>query len=423
MRTHVAAPLAFAAALVVSACAGERTPPLPLAPNASLAAAPTASTCDISRTRSDAKAYFASNSDPIYTIINDLSQAYKADPASSTTLNKGYDGLARIAVARVTSGVEKSTATATQRAVLALDFFGCMPTTAPAGADLQAALNVSSSAGGLFGVRGGATDPASAGLYSTGAPTWGVQLQSGNWPQYGARFLVYGWPTTSSGSIDQATPTGIELRTAPTVSFASNPVLVGVCDAQNSNVRIQHSTTVLTKQTFNCPTPLTLASRDRNGSGVTALLRAFGRLLAPSPAYAASMLVGGVGGLTGSFSPFTGIFADPVISFSGQPLDSYVTPAVVSGTNAHGYVEVYVRTAGGTPLANARVDLAVVGNNGSFSASGTTAYTDATGHAEFPTFTIDKAGGYTISASAVFDGLASAGVSANAFNVKNKTAP
>jgi hypothetical protein len=84
---------------------------------------------------------------------------------------------------------------------------------------------------------------------------------------------------------------------------------------------------------------------------------------------------------------------------------------------------VYVTTAGGTPLGGAVVTLSVTANHGSFVATGTEAVTGPNGMAVFPSFTLSKAGGYTISASAAFDQIGGPLATSALFNVKNKSAP
>jgi hypothetical protein len=67
------------------------------------------------------------------------------------------------------------------------------------------------------------------------------------------------------------------------------------------------------------------------------------------------------------------------------------------------------------PLAGVTITLKVIGNSGSFNVGGTTAVTDLSGVARFPNFYLDKAGGYTVTATSEF-GTASQ-VTSNLFNV------
>ena len=83
-------------------------------------------------------------------------------------------------------------------------------------------------------------------------------------------------------------------------------------------------------------------------------------------------------------------------------------------------VVVTLTSTKGTPLADIEVTALISGNSGSFTQpTPTTATTNADGVAVFSNWSIDKAGGYTISASAPVLG-AGLSVSSNLFNVKNK---
>jgi hypothetical protein len=64
-------------------------------------------------------------------------------------------------------------------------------------------------------------------------------------------------------------------------------------------------------------------------------------------------------------------------------------------------------TAKGHPIANVLITLSVTTNNGGFHISGNTAYTDTNGIATFPDLHIDKAGGYTMTASSEVGGSTS----------------
>jgi hypothetical protein len=415
---------AAAAVLGLAACSVERTADMPSAPSAPLAAAGAAgSGCDFSRMKSDARDYFATSKDEIVAILGDLQSLYRAGPTSSATLNKGFDGLDRIARARTTAGALKSAATATQGATVASDLFACMPITAPSTTDLASALDV----GGLFAVRGGSGDARTDGIYSydtsaNAPPAWGAEPSSGSWgtASGGTRFLAYGWPITPKVNDALYTTKGFELNSAPAHLTFDPKLVVGTCIASTGAARIQHESEVLPLQSLSCA-PITTASAEP-GTGVRAMLRVVTGLFVPKPAYAKMYFASGMGGLSGSWSPFAAIDAkNVVVTFVGQPRDGYVNTRI-SGTD-HDSVSVTVTTAGGTALVGAGVDLTVIGNSGSFTASGTHAVTDKTGRAVFGAFKLDKAGGYTISAAASFDGITGPAATGTPFNIKNKAAP
>jgi hypothetical protein len=70
-------------------------------------------------------------------------------------------------------------------------------------------------------------------------------------------------------------------------------------------------------------------------------------------------------------------------------------------------VTVTDSTAKNHPIANVLITLSVVSNNGGFTISGNTAYTNADGVATFPDLHIDKAGGYTMTATSEVGGSTS----------------
>ena len=84
----------------------------------------------------------------------------------------------------------------------------------------------------------------------------------------------------------------------------------------------------------------------------------------------------------------------------GMVLQGTVTNVVTS-------VTVTDSTAKSHPIANVLITLSVTSNNGSFHISGNTAYTNVDGIATFPDLHIDKAGGYTMTATSEVGGSTS----------------
>jgi hypothetical protein len=415
MRPLNASALA-AAVLLLSACADDRTSLLPSAPRLTTGVTP--SDCAPGQIKTDARAYFSAGGDEIFGIVNDLDRA-RRDGRVADADNKAFDGLARIATARTTSGATKGTAS--QGATVASGLIACISTIATAERPTAANLTASLSAGGLFAVRGGtATDRTPVFVYG-GTAEWGLQPVVSWADASSARRLFYAYPLSVGN--------GIDVNVTPASAAVPPKVIVGRCVASVGTQRIEHNyEDVLAYRAFDCPTTRLYAATPAPEGALSTALRTVGRLLLPTEAHAAALLASGMGGLSGSWSPFTAEEIGALkVSITAQPIDGLLTNVVASNS---GVVEVTVlRGDGTTPMKGAKVEIVVTGNSGSFTPSGTTAYTDADGVAHFTSFKLDKAGGYTFAAKASFaetvSGTATAitgptSATSDLFNLKNK---
>jgi hypothetical protein len=449
---------ATAVALFLAACTADQAPERLSAPDPALAAGAVSSLCDFSRLKSDARAYFASSNDAVFTVIGDLQSASRGGP-NATATDKAFDGLVQVAQARLTTR-QKAGSTAAQGAAVALDFMGCMESYVTDALPSATQLAWSVAQGGIFAVRGGATDPATGGVFVnwSGLPlaTWGVQPQaSKSWTDIVAnrtgsvrqkRFLIYGWSTNAADPITStvtfrqplASPAtftgavGVELNTvpAPLTFVLPNHPIVGVCDAATTGTtypRVQHKgIEVLGSTPITCDATLQTASA-KSTSRLGSFLAALGNLVAPKPAYAKMFFAAGVGGLTGSFSPFDVTDANGVnLQILSQPTDGYVD-TTIPGTASTGYpyvtVQVTTQTTPAKPFVGAWVKVIVANNSGSTVATtGDSVLTNTQGIAVFDHLTVNKAGGYTISVN-VADGITGVTQVSTLFNMKNKTAP
>jgi hypothetical protein len=101
------------------------------------------------------------------------------------------------------------------------------------------------------------------------------------------------------------------------------------------------------------------------------------------------------------------------VSFSTQPASGRLS----ADPQFKNPIAVQVLSANGTAMAGVEVSLVVSGNSGSFTPpTDVLRITDADGIATFPDFHLDKAGGYTITASTTYGSVVS-----NLFNLTGKS--
>jgi hypothetical protein len=185
-----------------------------------------------------------------------------------------------------------------------------------------------------------------------------------------------------------------------------------VCTIDDDNARILHlhagdPAVILppTDALSFCPT--TSTSRTPAFSGVAVLSRA-AEWLAPAQRHAATMAPvrsGGGAGLVSGLSEIGPVSFVSVVSFSVPPQ----TTRLSANPQFVPTVTVVDTTSHGNPIKGVLITLTVVGNNGSYTITGNTATTNSSGVATFPDLHIDKAGGYTVTATSEVGGTATAG--------------
>ncbi|HEX6966309.1 MAG TPA: hypothetical protein VF166_10955 [Gemmatimonadaceae bacterium] len=443
-RPSASTVLLLASIAALAACAEPGKPSAPTAPHvrADIAAASLTLTCDFKALKADARAYSASNQDPLFDIIGDLQSLSKYGPNPLAT-DKAFDGLARLAAMRGTSA-QASTATGAEFNGLTTGFLGCMESyitaTVPSDFSVEGALGP----GWLYEVRGKDAADGSAGAYERGSsPFWAAEAPAGWSASISAtaqakRFLIYGSRITDFLTNDPTVGSAFELHTIPTIGSGvlsfSSPLLIGVCGvAVTPTLRVQHVHDILRLQSLTCSGPPAFASVTTSSSRLLATLnplslaKAAVQFLAPRTADAA-FIIGSVGGGISELSPSAvidmqsvdlqflhgvanGVISQPLADSSGNPL------------------HVSVTTKNGTPLPNVVVTLGIALNSsaiaylqdGSAPPSATvTRTTDADGVATFDDVFLTKAGGYQLIATGGFDGVTGAPFTSNSFNMQNK---
>lgn len=434
------APLLAAATL--AACAGDRAT-APPAPRADVQSGATLTlVCNFNQTKSDARAFFSSGSDPVFSIIRDMQSLYGTGGAAAAT-PRGFDVLQQIAAAR---GTTRQGGTAANGNALTKDVLACMSVgPIPASFDVTAALGA-----GVYEVRGGTTDAvspalaalAAAGQKSPASPEWGIESLSSWGARFngvGTRFLVYGAPlavsafTSEPPALDanNAAATGFDISTIPVMpglSFVNadgtpGQVRVGICIPQttgtNPNRLLHAGATATSILDLSVPSFCsTLASASPSGvRGVfAALVRQAITFVLPTPAYAFS--IGGVGSLPSGLSPFGPIqvSASSVgLTFTQQPSNGSISAPISPP------VTLKATTSSGTPVGGVVVTLTVIGNNGINAAvTGNVATTNDLGIATFANLMVTKAGGYTIQASGSIGGGSTGTATSLLFNVNGQ---
>ncbi|HEX2673938.1 MAG TPA: hypothetical protein VHM25_23845, partial [Polyangiaceae bacterium] len=363
--------------------------------------------------RSNVKAYVGPyNSDPISTIISNMQKA-QGDFTVMTPL--GFDGLARLAVVRGDPALKKTGATATQGGAAVKSFLGCMTVGSipdSFAADIVSAMG----SGGLFEVPAG-----TAGVFARGeTPFWGAQPDGSTWETSAnnKRFLMYGFKIAYAKDqfpVNGATTlNGFDYKTLPVIGGGIlapfNPqVIIGVCElAGPSSSRIYHAGAILAGKNLSCPlSPPILASAASTEGGflsVTSLARKALGVFVPQPLNATALVVGIAGG-RGELSPTAAVVVTPTPAFISQPVNGFVNSPIPGSPGRS--VQVKVTNGAGTALSNAAVKITVFNNSGvNVAASGDSVNTGNDGVATFSALTVNKAGGYKLTATVVsYDGI------------------
>lgn len=433
-----------AVAVALAACTDqptrEPTAPALRSPNLTLSLPP--SICDITALKAYARDYAASNKDPLNSIISALQGETNKNGIGAVSTTLAFDGLARLAVMRGNSGLQKSTALV-QEAFdgLVKGFVGCMI------ADIRntaVAEDFAPAVGPnwLFEVLGspGATPPTVAYQTATGLgnPYWSAQLA--NTPS--TRFLIYGYfPATPQLPVTVGSE--IEIRTIPTIAsdLLAATFTIGLCNigssSFNASLRLNHNKTIVALQTPTCgrdPSLATVSPPSVFGRlHPTALAHAALDFFGPKPLHAAAVQgFGAVGGSVSELSP-SAVYDLSLIALGGL------------GTIAGGPISQELSLVGGgsvtivaTEAGDARegipVVMAILGNSSSIAfftdAQATdpnlvtptvTRLTDANGVADFAGVRLTKAGGYQLSFHVGIDSFLSPILAtSNSFQMQNK---
>ena len=404
MNIRVPLGLTLTGAVLIASCSVDQPSGRLLPTQASRSVAP--AECSFPAAYAAANAYFGGSADPVYRLVITMEHAYINGGAAGAT-GPGFDVLERLGVATDLGTPVKGTPA--QGSAFANAILSCMSV-----AGYHAAIDFAPALGpsGLFAVRGeGTSAPVVSRLVVDGAPSFGAEPSTGNWPITG-KILFYG-VKLSLATLAKETPAGdvFELTTLPSGLTFDPQIRTGVCELSDPNAQILHQhagdpAVILPPAGLPsfCP-PQTGARQSTSPFALAA--RQVVDWLAPRPARAASFAPafnGGGGGLVSGLSEI-----GPV-SFTSTV--AYVVPPGNTSRSAspqfRPIVTVRNVTTNGNPIQGALITISVAVNRGSFTISGNTAITNSSGIATFPDLKIDKPGGYTATAVSDVGGSASA---------------
>jgi len=289
---------------------------------------------------------------------------------------------------------------------------------------------------GVFEVRGNtASAPAATAFNSSqghaataAAPLWGAEPSNNIWTRSGAtygRYLVYGYPLGTD-----VRTAGFELGTLPAslsnfLSTSTDAFRVGLCISQ-ANVtagvanRLVHGGSIIVDPNALLQQGTQFCFQHITSLGTTTWYAMFlsraASLLAPKPAFAQTGF-DGIGGLPDGWSP---IIPNPL---TGSSINlAYVQQPTNENVNTPIVPTVTVRaTDGALPVPGVVVTITITGNQGAPDIiSNNQAITGTDGIASFPGLQVNKAGGYTLTASGSLSGVPTNSVVSVLFNVKNQ---
>jgi hypothetical protein len=200
MKPRVTLGLTLTGAVILASCAQDQPSSKQLLPTqASRSVVPAA--CSFPAAYASADAYFGTTSDPVYQLVITMEHAYINGGAVGAT-SAGFDVLDRLGVAADLGTPVKGTPA--QGSTFANAILSCMSVAGyHAVIDFAPALGPS----GLFAVRSaGTSTPVVSRLIVNGAPSFGAEPSTGNWPITG-KVLFYG-EKLSVATLAKETPAG-----------------------------------------------------------------------------------------------------------------------------------------------------------------------------------------------------------------------
>jgi len=396
--------LALTGAAILVSCAQDQPDGRLLPTQARFSVAPAA--CSFAAIYTATNAYFAQPTDPVYALFNTLEHAYLSGGAVGAT-SAGFDMLGRIGVAADLGTPVKGTPA--QGSTLVNAVLSCMSV-----AGYNAAIDFAPALGpsGLFAVRDGSSStPVVSRLVVAGAPSFGAEPSTGNWPITG-KVLFYGvkLPVTD---LAKETPAGdvFELTTLPSGLTFNPAIRTGVCELDDPNAQILHKhsgdpAVILAPAGLPSFCPAQTGAR-QSASRFALAARQVVDWLAPPQAYASSLAMapafgGGGGGLVSGLSEIGPVSFTSTVAFVVPPRNTK------RSANPQFVPTVTVRnvSTNGNAIQGSLITISVAVNNGSFTITGNTAITNAAGIATFPNLKIDKPGGYTATAVSDVGGFA-----------------
>ena len=391
MKARVLTSVAAVGALAVVACSQDLAKS-PLAPTQAQFSV-SASACSYPAMRTAAAAYLTDAG-----LVNELITAMSKAAGQANINAAGFNILTALAAA-ADAGAPTVKGTPADGSTFANAVLGCMVVTGySAPIDFTGAFGA-----GIFEVRDGSgSSPVTSHLLDGGAPAFGAEPSTGNWPVAG-KTLFYGTllnlPTLGN---DAAAGDNFELSTLPSGLTFSPEIKAGVCMLTDPNGRILHlhasdPGVILPPVSALSFCPTTSSTTTPNASLFAAAASRVGSWFTPSVAHAATSAfrVGGGGtGLIGNLSKIGPVSYTSTMAW-------VVKPGNTSRSKSPQFTPVVMvrnGSAGGNNIQGATITLIVSTNNGSFTITGNTAVTDANGVATFPNLKISKPGGYTMTA-------------------------
>jgi len=401
MKARVITMVAAAGALAVVAC-NQDLAKSPLTPTqAQFSVSPSA--CSFPTMRTNAAAYLTDAR-----AMNELITAMSRAVGQASINAAGFNILTALAAA-ADAGAPTVKGTPTDGSNFANSVLGCMDLAGYSGPiDFTSAFGA-----GIFEVRDGSgNSPVTSHLLDNGAPAFGAEPSTGNWPLAGKTLFygsLLGLPTLGN---EASAGDNFELSTLPSGLTFSPEIKVGVCTLTDPNGRILHlhasdPGVILPPVSALSFCPVTSVSTPAGSSLFASASDRLASWFAPATANAAATrafrLGGGGTGLVGGLSKIGPVTYTSTMAWVVKPGNTsrsknpQFTPVVT----------VRNGSTGGNNLQGATITLIVSTNNGSFTISGNVATTDANGIATFPNLKISKPGGYTMTAVSELGGSVS----------------
>ena len=401
MKARIITMVAAAGALAVVAC-NQDLAKSPLTPTqAQFSVSPSA--CSFPTMRTNAAAYLTDAR-----AMNELITAMSRAVGQASINAAGFNILTALAAAAV-AGAPTVKGTPTDGSNFANSVLGCMDLAGYSGPiDFTSAFGA-----GIFEVRDGSgNSPVTSHLLDNGAPAFGAEPSTGNWPLAGKTLFygsLLGLPTLGN---EASAGDNFELSTLPSGLTFSPEIKVGVCTLTDPNGRILHlhasdPGVILPPVSALSFCPVTSVSTPAGSSLFASASDRLASWFAPATANAAATrafrLGGGGTGLVGGLSKIGPVTYTSTMAWVVKPGNTsrsknpQFTPVVT----------VRNGSTGGNNLQGATITLIVSTNNGSFTISGNVATTDANGIATFPNLKISKPGGYTMTAVSELGGSVS----------------
>jgi hypothetical protein len=385
LKARLITGLTLSGAAILASCSQDQPGSRPLPTQARFSAVPAA--CSFPAVFSTASAYFAQ--EPVFPLYEAFEDAYATGGAAGAT-SAGFDLLARLG-----AGADPVKGTPALGSAFANAVLSCMSVAGyDAAIDFAPALGPS----GLFAVRDGSSSASVVSrLVVAGAPSFGAEPSSGNWPITG-KVLFYG-ATLSVPTLANETPAGavFELSTLPSGLTFNPAIRTGVCDVLDPNAQILHQhagdPAVILPPAGIPGFCLSAIGAVEPMSSFALAARQVVDWLAPRPAHATSLAMparSGGGGLVSGLSEIGPVSFTSTVQWVVPPRNTKrsANPQFVPTVTARNV------SANGNPISGSLMTISVVLNNGSYTITGNTAVTNAAGIATFPNLRIDKPGGY-----------------------------